>query len=98
MIERLVDHGCLDMTTQLRHIDESSKYSGRMSDVYQARLYNGNLVAVKCLRGLTSSENGPDKVLKVCICSFLSIVLFTISPSILAYSPRVVYMVYFSSS
>ncbi|KAB5589899.1 Tyrosine kinase family catalytic domain containing protein [Ceratobasidium theobromae] len=64
VIERLEDHGCLNMTSQLGYIDENSKYSGKMSDVYQARLPTGHLAAVKCLRGLTNSENRPDKVLK----------------------------------
>ncbi|EUC67620.1 tyrosine kinase family catalytic domain protein [Rhizoctonia solani AG-3 Rhs1AP] len=64
IIDRLVDQGCLDVTKQLRYMDESPKYSGALSDVYQARLFNGKLVAVKCLRALTNSESKPEKVFK----------------------------------
>ncbi|KAJ1305298.1 hypothetical protein OPQ81_000322 [Rhizoctonia solani] len=64
IIDRLVDQGCLDVTNQLTYMDESHKYSGALSDVYQARLLNGKLVAVKCLRALTNSESKPEKVFK----------------------------------
>ncbi|CAE6507525.1 unnamed protein product [Rhizoctonia solani] len=64
IIDRLVDQGCLDVTKQLTYMDESHKYSGALSDVYQARLFNGKLVAVKCLRALTNSESKPEKVFK----------------------------------
>ncbi|CAE6522946.1 unnamed protein product [Rhizoctonia solani] len=64
IIDHLVDQGCLDMTKQLAYIDESHKYSGALSDVYQARLLNGKLVAVKCLRALTNSASKPEKVFK----------------------------------
>ncbi|CAE6383425.1 unnamed protein product [Rhizoctonia solani] len=64
IIDRLVDQGCLNITKQLTYMDESHKYSGALSDVYQARLFSGRLVAVKCLRALTNSENKPEKVLK----------------------------------
>ncbi|KAG8727909.1 hypothetical protein FRC11_012199 [Ceratobasidium sp. 423] len=65
IIDRLVDQGCLDVTGQLTYMDESHKYSGALSDVYQARLFNGKLVAVKCLRAFTNSESKPEKVFKV---------------------------------
>ncbi|CAE6487832.1 unnamed protein product [Rhizoctonia solani] len=64
IIERLVDQGCLDVTKQLIYMDEGQKYSGALSDVYQARLFSGKLVAVKCLRALTNSESKPEKVFK----------------------------------
>ncbi|CEL53586.1 hypothetical protein RSOLAG1IB_06441 [Rhizoctonia solani AG-1 IB] len=64
IIDRLVDQGYLNVTKQLTFIDENHKYSGALSDVYQARLFNGKLVAVKCLRALTNSESKPEKVFK----------------------------------
>ncbi|CAE7195130.1 unnamed protein product, partial [Rhizoctonia solani] len=64
IIDHLVDQGCLDVTKQLTYMDESHKYSGALSDVYQARLLNGKLVAVKCLRALTNSQSKPEKVFK----------------------------------
>ncbi|KAH7338152.1 kinase-like domain-containing protein [Rhizoctonia solani] len=64
IIERLVDQGCLDVTKQLTYMEDGQKYSGALSDVYQARLFNGKLVAVKCLRALTNSESKPEKVFK----------------------------------
>jgi hypothetical protein len=70
-----VQHGCSNVTTQLTDIGENAKYSGSLSDVYQARLRNGTLVTVKCLRALTNSENKPNKTLKVglflCITQFI---------------------------
>ncbi|CAE6457797.1 unnamed protein product [Rhizoctonia solani] len=65
IIDHLVDQGCLDVTSQLTYMDESHKYSGALSDVYQARLFNGELVAVKCLRAFTNSESKPEKIFKV---------------------------------
>ncbi|CAE6516359.1 unnamed protein product [Rhizoctonia solani] len=64
VIERLAEHGCLDVTRQLTKLHSHSKWSGSMSDVYQAQLRDGTPVAVKCLRELKNSENQPDKVLK----------------------------------
>ncbi|KAF8686375.1 kinase-like protein [Rhizoctonia solani] len=64
IIDRLVDQGCLNITKQLIYGNESHKYSGPLSDVYQARLLSGRLVAVKCLRALSNSESKPEKVFK----------------------------------
>ncbi|KAJ1305299.1 hypothetical protein OPQ81_000323 [Rhizoctonia solani] len=64
IIERLVEHGCADVTPQLTGLREHSRWSGKMSDVYQAQLLDGTPVAVKCLREFRNSENQPDKVLK----------------------------------
>ncbi|KAL5633995.1 hypothetical protein ACGC1H_005991 [Rhizoctonia solani] len=64
IIERLVEHGCSDVTQQLTKLHETSEWSGRMSDVYQTRLLDGTRVAVKCLREFKNSENQSDKVLK----------------------------------
>ncbi|KAF8747555.1 MAP kinase kinase kinase, partial [Rhizoctonia solani] len=64
IIDRLVDQGCLNITKQLIYGNESHKYSGALSDVYQTRLPSGGLVAVKCLRALSNSESKPEKVFK----------------------------------
>ncbi|CAE6469224.1 unnamed protein product [Rhizoctonia solani] len=64
IINYLVDNGCADVTSQLMNIAEHSKFSGKQSDIYQAQLRDGTAVAVKCLRDLTNSSYGPNKVLK----------------------------------
>ncbi|KAG8768402.1 hypothetical protein FRC12_005589 [Ceratobasidium sp. 428] len=64
VVERLVAHGCPDISRQIAAIDEGSKRSGRSSDVYWGKLYNGAYVVVKCLRTLSNSDTQPDKVLK----------------------------------
>ncbi|CAE6538123.1 unnamed protein product, partial [Rhizoctonia solani] len=64
IIEYLVNQGCADVSSQLKNIDEHSKYSGSLSDVYQARWADGSLVAVKCLRALGNSDVPHGKLLK----------------------------------
>ncbi|CAE6538124.1 unnamed protein product [Rhizoctonia solani] len=64
IINYLTNHGCPDVSSQLKNIDEHSRYSGSLSDVYQARWPDGSLVAVKCLRALGNSDVPHGKLLK----------------------------------
>ncbi|KAL5634099.1 hypothetical protein ACGC1H_006062 [Rhizoctonia solani] len=64
IIEYLANHGCPDVTSNIRNVEEHSRYSGSLSDVYQGRWADGNLVAVKCLRALSNSDTPPGKLLK----------------------------------
>ncbi|CAE6426105.1 unnamed protein product [Rhizoctonia solani] len=56
IVEHLTNHGCPDVSSHLKSIDEHSRYSGSLSDVYQATWTDGTLVAVKCLRVLSNSD------------------------------------------
>lgn len=64
VIQHLVNQGCADVSSHLKNIDEHSKYSGSLSDVYQGRWRDGSLVAVKCLRAMSNSDIPPGKTLK----------------------------------
>ncbi|KAF8603656.1 kinase-like protein [Ceratobasidium sp. AG-I] len=64
IVEHLVVNGCPDISEHVASIDETSKFAGRSSDVYQGRMLDGTLVAVKCLRSLVTSDTRPDKLLK----------------------------------
>ncbi|CAE6454768.1 unnamed protein product, partial [Rhizoctonia solani] len=64
VVKHLVNQGCVDVSSQLKNIDEHSRYSGSLSDVYQARWPDGSLVAVKCLRALSNSDVPHGKLLK----------------------------------
>ncbi|CEL61449.1 putative serine/threonine-protein kinase DDB_G0272254 OS=Dictyostelium discoideum GN=DDB_G0272254 PE=3 SV=1 [Rhizoctonia solani AG-1 IB] len=64
IIDHLMADGCANVTSQLTNIDEHSRCSGSLSDVYQAKWPDGSIVAVKCLRALTNSDVPPGKILK----------------------------------
>ncbi|CAE6454580.1 unnamed protein product [Rhizoctonia solani] len=64
IIDHLVKDGCADVTLQLTQINDHSRYSGSLSDVYQARWLDGSMVAVKCLRALSNSDVPQGKILK----------------------------------
>lgn len=66
MFECLVKHGCTDlsMTIDPDGYSASAIASGGFGDVWQARMMDGTLVAVKCLRLHTILE-GDKKGMKV---------------------------------
>ena len=67
MFECLVKHGCADLSAFIdsAHYSSAAITSGGFGDVWRARMKNGILVAVKCLR-LNVILEGDLKGLKVC--------------------------------
>ncbi|KAG9118304.1 hypothetical protein FRC07_007250, partial [Ceratobasidium sp. 392] len=61
----LVDHGCVDLTSQLDLLSfpEAAFSGGRFGDVWSASLRNRTKIAVKCLRLHTANESH-SRVLK----------------------------------
>lgn len=69
MFDRLVLHGCIDLSSFI----DPDKYSqaaiagGSFGDIWRGKLFTGDEIAIKCLRFHTLVEDGP-KGLKVRIC------------------------------
>ncbi|CAE6420532.1 unnamed protein product [Rhizoctonia solani] len=62
--QNLVDNGCSDMSSKIAHIDTDPIVNGELSDLYQGKLTNQTVVAVKYLRPPANGGNRVDKTLK----------------------------------
>lgn len=61
MFDTIIKHGCADLSSQL-HPSRYSDFAiatGGFGDVWQARMSNGTLVAVNCLRLHDKLEGDP---------------------------------------
>ncbi|KAG8714221.1 hypothetical protein FRC09_017862 [Ceratobasidium sp. 395] len=66
IIERLVNHGCPDISNRLdmTHCNETPYSRGGFGDVHQGFLRDGTKVALKCLRLYVRDNQANDKALK----------------------------------
>lgn len=67
MLECLVEHGCLDLTSAINQQATSSGWvtGGSFGDIYSGKLHNGTDIAIKVLRFANLTED-KRKSLKVC--------------------------------
>lgn len=59
MFECLLEHGCVDFTSQMdsRQYSSTAISGGSFGDVWRGRLHDGTEVAIKCLRFHTMAED-----------------------------------------
>lgn len=80
MLECLVEHGCLDLTTAINQQATSPGLiiGGGFGDIYGGKLRNGTNIAIKVWRFVTATES-EGKSLKVCNQKFRYCPAFTVT-------------------
>lgn len=75
MLQCLVDHGCVDLSSDMDPDQYSSGliYGGGSGDIWKGKLYDGTVVAIKMWRFCSVPHNG-SKDIKVCLTECLTFV------------------------